>query len=302
MRRCSPGFDAAYHTEMTSPRQSHRPVARDVRRRFDRAAQGFDGVDFVYRVTRDGLLARLAPVVIEAHTVVDLGAATGAAARTLGKRFRGARIVNVDFSRPMLEQARLQRRFFRRPAGVQADARALPFADAGIDVVFSNLMLPWIDDPAAVFSEVARVLRKDGLFAFASLGPDSLLELRRAWQSVSEAEHVNRFIDMHDLGDALVHSGLRDPVLDVDRLSVSYRDARSLLDDLTAMGARNSLAGRPRALTGKQRFSKMLSALFSNGELVLDLELVYGHCWGRGSTPPGGAVQIDAASIPVRRR
>ena len=115
---------------MSSSRQSHRPVARDVRRRFDRAARSFDDADFVYRVTREGLLARLAPIVIEAHTVVDLGAATGAAARTLGKRFRGARIVNVDFSRPMLDRARSRRRFFRRPAGVQADASALPFADA----------------------------------------------------------------------------------------------------------------------------------------------------------------------------
>ena len=149
---------------------------------------------------------------------------------------------------------------------------------------------------------MARVLRKDGLFAFASLGPDSLRELRSAWQSASDAEHVNRFIDMHNLGDALLHAGLRDPVLDVDRLSVSYRDARSLFGDLTAMGARNSLEGRPPALTGKQRFSKMLSALFEGGELVLDLELIYGHCWGRGGGTSGDAIRIDVANIPVRRR
>ncbi len=287
---------------MSSSRQSHRPVARDVRRRFDRAAPAFDDADFVHRVTRDGLLARLAPIVLEAHTVVDLGAATGAAARPLGKRFPGARIVGLDFSRPMLERVRSRRRFFTRPAVVQADARALPLADAAVDLVFSNLLLPWVEDPAVVFSEVARVLRKDGLFAFTALGPDSLLELRRAWQSASEAEHVNRFIDMHDLGDALLHSGLRDPVLDVDRLSVSYRDSRSLFDDLTAAGARNSLEGRPRTLSGKQRFSTMLSALFGDGELVLDLELIYGHCWGRGATARGDAIGIDAASIPLRRR
>ena len=276
---------------------------RDIRRRFDRAADRFHEADFVHRVTREGLLERMRPITIDAATVVDLGSATGAAIPALQKRFRGARVIAVDFSAAMLRVVRRGRTLLSRRYAVQADARSLPFADASIDVIFSNLMLPWVDRPDAVFAEVARVLRKDGLFAFASLGPDSLLEIRRAWQAVDAGEHVNRFPDMHDIGDGLVRSGLRDPVLDVDRLSVSYRDERALFRDLTAAGARNSLGNRQRGLTGRGRFRQFTDALFASGEnRSLTLELVYGHCWGSDVRRDGTDIVVDADKIPLRRQ
>ena len=277
----------------------------DVRRRFDRAAATFDSADFVHRVTRDGLLSRIEPMSVDARVVVDLGAATGSAIGSLKKRFRAARIIAVDLSAQMLQKARGKRSWFSRFSVVQADARSLPFADDSVDVVFSNLLLPWIDEPAAAFGEVARVLRPDGLFAFSTLGPDSLLALRLAWQASDDGVHVNRFLDMHDIGDALVRSGLRDPVLDVDRLSVTYERASALFRDLTATGARNSLSRRRRSLTGRRRFDAMSSALFSsNGEapLSLEFELVYGHCWGGKTLRRDSGVGIDASHIPVRRR
>ena len=277
--------------------------SRDIRRRFDRAADRFHEADFVHGVTREGLLERMRPMTIDAAAVVDLGSATGAAIPSLQKRFRGARVIAVDFSTAMLRAVRRGRTLFSRRHAVQADARSLPFADASIDVVFSNLMLPWVDRPDAVFAEVARVLRKDGLFVFASLGPDSLLEIRRAWQAVDAGEHVNRFPDMHDIGDGLVRSGLRDPVLDVDRLSVSYRDAHALFRDLTAAGARNSLGNRQRGLTGRGRFRQFTDALFAPGEdRLLTLELVYGHCWGSGVRRDGTDIVVDADKIPLRRQ
>ena len=205
--------------DMTNDNWTLRSV--DVRRRFDRAAATFDSADFVHRVTRDGLLSRIEPMSVDARVVVDLGSATGSAIGSLKKRFRAARIIAVDLSAAMLQKALGRRSWFSRFAAVQADARSLPFADDSVDVVFSNLLLPWIDEPAAAFGEVARVLREDGLFAFSTLGPDSLLALRLAWQASDDGVHVNRFLDMHDIGDALVRSGLRDPVLDVDRLSVT---------------------------------------------------------------------------------
>ena len=276
---------------------------RDVRRRFDRAAGRFHEADFVHRVSREGLLERMRPMTLAAATVIDLGSATGAAIPLLEKRFRGARVVAVDFSAPMLQVVRSKKSLFTRRHAVQADARALPFADASIDVVFSNLMLPWNDDLDAVFAAVARVLRQDGLFVFSTLGPDSLIEIRAAWGALDAGLHVNRFPDMHDVGDALVRAGLRDPVLDVDRLSVSYRNAAALFRDLTAAGARNSLRNRQRGLMGRERFRRFTRSLFAaDAECSLTLELVYGHCWGRGATPRGGAVAIDAGKIPLRRQ
>jgi malonyl-CoA O-methyltransferase len=276
---------------------------RDIRRHFDQAADRFHEADFVHGVTRDGLLERLRPMTIDAATVIDLGSATGTAIPELQKRFRGARVIAVDFSAEMLRIVRLKRSLLSRRHAVQADARSLPFADTSIDVIFSNLMLPWIDDLDAVFAEIARVLRKDGLFVFSALGPDSLLEVRQAWQTVDAGEHVNRFPDMHDVGDALVRAGLRDPVLDVDRLSVSYRDAGVLLRDLTAAGARNSLRNRQRGLMGRRRFRRFTDTLFAaGGDRSLTLELVYGHCWGSGVRRGGTEIAVDAGEIPLRRQ
>ena len=277
----------------------------DVRRRFDRAATSFDTADFVHRKTRDGLLTRIEPMSVDAAVVVDLGSATGSGIDLLRKRFRGARVLAVDLSRKMLREARGKKSFFSRFFGVQADARLLPLADGSVDVVFANLLLPWIDDPHTVFAEVGRVLRENGLFAFSTLGPDSLLALRRAWQASDDGAHVNRFVDMHDVGDALVRSGLRDPVLDVDRLTVTYDNPEALFRDLTAAGARNSLLQRQKGLTGRRRFDSMRDALFSAGRgrpVGLDLELVYGHCWGGSMRRDVGEVGIDANRIPLRRR
>ncbi|MCH8134831.1 MAG: VWA domain-containing protein [Proteobacteria bacterium] len=195
---------------------------------------------------------------------------------------------------------------FRASGGTNIyDALKQAFADQSVDVVFANLLLPWVNEPAEVTLEVSRVLRKDGLFVFASLGPDSLLEIRNAWAGVDDCSHVNRFLDMHDVGDLMVRAGLSDPVLDVDRLTVSYKDADDLFRDLTAAGARNSLQNRNRSLVGRQRFGAMRQRLEntgSDGTIELDLELVYGHCWGGRPPLPEGDVRIDASAIAVRKR
>jgi len=206
----------------------------------------------------------------------------------------------------MLSKSRRKRsRFsFSRSSYVQANASSLPFKDQSIDFVFSNLLLPFVDKPELVFEEVARVLQKGGVFTFATLGPDSLLEISRAWSRVDNHAHVNRFLDMHDIGDALLRSGLRDPVLDVDHLSVQYHDAARLFADLTSVGARNTLQQRSRSLVGKRRFNKMVGALAGNpgdSTIKLDLELVYGHCWGGGARMDPANYAVDASRIPRRR-
>ena len=277
---------------------------RDIQRRFDRAAADFADVDFVHAATREGLVARLEPMRLSVKTTLDLGSAAGATGRLLKQRFRRAHVVSLDVSAAMLVQARKDKGRFARASFVQGDAIRLPFADQSFDLVVSNQLLPWVPDPHAVFEEVSRILRKGGLFAFASLGPDSLRELRDAWASVDDDAHVNPFPDMHDIGDSLVRAGLSDPVLDVDRLSVRYENVGKLLDDLTRTGARNALAARSPGLTGKHRFRAMAAALENatpGPGLSLELELVYGHCWGGGPRNDPGSVRIDANNIPLRR-
>jgi malonyl-CoA O-methyltransferase len=276
----------------------------DVQRRFDRAAATFDTADVAHRVAREGLMARLQPMRVDPRIAVDLGCATGTACRPLARHFRRAHIVAIDLSRQMLERAAQKKPWLSKTTAMQADAAALPLADHSVDLVFANLLLPWFDAPSVVFNEVSRVLRQDGLFLFSTLGPDSMLELRHAWRQVDAGEHVNRFADMHDIGDAAVRAGLRDPVLDVDRLTVTYPGAAELFHDLSAVGARNSLAARTRSLVGRNRFramTDMLEATRRDGVIPVELELVYGHCWGPGPSATKGEYHVDAGHIGRRR-
>ncbi len=275
---------------------------RDIQRRFDRAAPSFDDSDFVHEVTRQGLAARLEPLLLEPQTILDLGSATSATGRLLRKRFKRAHIVSLDLSQRMLRQGQKKKSWLSRASFIQGDANRLPFADAAFDMVVANQLLPFAPKPRPVFEEIARVLVPGGVFAFATLGPDSLREIARAWASVDSGIHVTPFADMHDIGDGLVGAGLRDPVLDVDRLTIRYESADKLFADLTRAGARNALADRARGLAGRASFAAMTAALADGGgKITLDLELVYGHCWGAGPKNDPGSYRIDASHIPRRR-
>lgn len=278
---------------------------REVRRRFDKAAETFDQADFVHRQTFSGLLERLSPVVVQPSRVLDLGCATGSGAHALARAFRKSEIIALDLSLPMLARTKRRGTFLSRPRVVQADARALPFRKASVDLAVANLLLPWIPGPDAVFAELARVLRPGGVFAFATLGPDSFAVLREAWSSIDTESHVGAFPDMHVLGDALVAAGLADPVLDVDRLTVTYSDTDSLFADLVASGTRNPLAARRKTLCGRGRFAafrQAIDARAGGGKLHVELELVYGHAWGAGPRPPAGEFHFEPGAITHRRR
>lgn len=278
-------------------------VKADVRRRFDRAAATFDHASFVHRHAACGLLERMSPMLVNVDRILDAGAATGDASRRLAKLYRRSRVVSLDCSANMLRQARRKRTRFSRVEELQADASALPLQQGSVDLVFANMLLPWLDDLDGFFESVNRVLRKDGLFVFSTLGPDSLSEIRGAWAGVDRGEHVNTFVDMHDIGDALVRSGLREPVLDVDYLTVTYRTVDDLFADLTRSGSRNSLKHRQRALTGKGRFGVLRRTLANNcdgGVLPLQLELIFGHAWGGGPRPTPGEFRLDVSRIGRR--
>jgi malonyl-CoA O-methyltransferase len=210
----------------------------------------------------------------------------------------------------MLAQARRQRPLLRRLDAVCADAAAIPLADASVDLVFSNLMLQWCNEPDAVFREFRRVLRPGGLLLFATFGPDTLRELRAAWSAADGHTHVSRFIDMHDLGDALVRAGLGEPVMDMEHLTLTYADLRSLMRDLKTMGASNATAGRNRGLTGRQRLAAAeahYETLRRDGRLPATWEVVYGHAWApatpvRTGPGPDGTIAVPLADIGRRQR
>ena len=278
-----------------------------VRRSFGRSAGDYDDAAVLQAKVREELLGRLDLVRLEPATVLDLGAGTGHASLALKRRYPSSRVVALDLAEGMLQAARRRQTLLRRFARVCADAVALPLQDASVDLVFSSLMLQWCNDPDTVLRECRRVLRPGGLLTFATLGPDTLIELRRAWAAADGFVHVNRFIDMHDLGDALVRSGLAEPVMDVERFTLTYAEVRDLMRDLKTIGARNANAGRPRGLSGKGGLARMSAAYEDcrcEGRLPATYEVVYGQAWCPAGQPlrrSAGESVVPVSSIGRRQ-
>jgi malonyl-CoA O-methyltransferase len=182
-----------------------------------------------------------------------------------------------------------------RQMQVCGDIESLPLAAKSVEMVWSNLAIQWCNDLPATFAELHRVLKVDGLLMFSTFGPDTLKELRRAFDGVDRHNHLNRFTDMHDIGDMLVHSGFAEPVMDMEYLTLTYDDVRGVLQDLKSIGAHNATTGRPRGLMGKNAWARLVEnyeRLRSNGKLPATFEVVYGHAWKPQpkQTPDGRAI------------
>ncbi len=274
------------------------PEKRAARRSFDRA-NDFDAASFVHDVARARLLERVDLVSREPRTIVDLGCATGRAAAALATRYPAARVLAVDSSVGM---ARATAASAARVAALGGDAEQLPLNAQSVDVLFASLVLPWCR-PDRLFAEAARVLGAGGVLLFATLGPDSLAELRRAFATVDNAIHVHAAFDMHDLGDLALAAGLAEPVLDVDRLAVTYATPAALWRDLKAVGASNVAGGRRRSLTGPGRWTRMETALAGDSErFAVTVELIFGQAFGRGHVAvrrQGGTAREFA--VPIER-
>jgi malonyl-CoA O-methyltransferase len=278
-----------------------------MRASFDRASASYEAAAVLQARVADELLSRLDPFKFAPGVVLDLGAGTGRMTSALKQRYRCALVVALDLAPGMLREARRHQHLFRRFERVCGDAMRLPLADASVDVVVSSLMLQWCDPPDRAFAEVRRVLKPGGFFAFSTFGPDTLKELRSAWAEADGYNHVNHFIDMHDVGDALVRAGLTEPVLDVDRMQLTYPNALALMRDLKAIGAHNVTAGRPRALVGRSRLRQMQSAYEAfrrDGRLPASYEVVYGVTWGAAGRPAAPSIDGEVRIAPgaIRRR
>lgn len=272
-----------------------------MRRAFARAAGTYDSAAVLQREVGQRLAERLGIVRLDPAAILDAGCGTGEALGELHARYPRARLLGLDLAYPMLQAARRRdltlradtRPFVRRllgafaaaprhPALVCGDVCRLPLAARSVDLVWSNLTLQWVDELALALAEFHRILNVGGLLTFTTFGPDTLGELRRAFAAADASAHVNRFIDMHDVGDILVQAGFADPVMDMEMITMTYADAGALMRDLKAIGAQNARIDRRRGLTGRRRWQRMLTALEEfrrDGRLPASFEVVYGHAW-----------------------
>ncbi|MDY6978364.1 MAG: malonyl-ACP O-methyltransferase BioC [Pseudomonadota bacterium] len=282
---------------------------RQARTAFDRAAEGYDQAAVLQREVADRILERLDYIKHVPQRLLDVGCGTGYTLPALARRYPGSEIWALDVSVNMLDQARARpslwqkmRSRFRYVAG---DAEQLPLADASVDMIFSSLAIQWCVDLDQTFAEMRRVLKPDGLLMFSTFGPDTLGELRQCFEAVDAYSHTNRFIDMHDIGDALLRHGFGDPVMDMEMLTLTYPDLFSIMRDLKQIGAHNVTRGRARGLTGKRRMQAVGEAyeqFRQEQRLPVSYEVLYGHAWAIETSGAGCAVPQEVPVNFVPRR
>ena len=289
--------------------------SRALRRNFNRAAATFARSDALHREVGTRMQERLGYIKLDVRAALDLGCATGGALPGLRERYPQVTLTALDFAFEMVRCAvpapGLLGRLRERVKGARlhaacASMAALPFGHGSFDLVWSNLALHWLDDPALAVREAHRVLRSGGLFMFSTLGPDSLKELRAAWGEADASAgasaaapaakwRVKRFIDLHDIGDLLLESGFATPVMDMESIVLTYEQVDKLFDDLGNTGSVNAMLGRPRGLTGKSAWARMRESyerLRGNGRLPATFEVVYGHAWKAPLRKTSGGVEV----------
>jgi malonyl-CoA O-methyltransferase len=261
---------------------------KQMRRAFSLAAPDYDATAVMQREVCSRMLERLDYIRMMPASILDAGSGTGWGTRQLAQRYPAARVVALDIAIGMLRTARGYSGWWRKLIGgnqqqqLCADVEALPLASNSIEMIWSNLAVQWCNDLPGAFVEMHRVLKPDGMLMFSTFGPDTLKELRIAFNGVDGHNHVNRFADMHDIGDMLMASGFAEPVMDMEMITLTYDDVRAVLQDLKTIGAHNATAGRNRGLMGKQAWARLVEnyeTLRRDGKLPATFEVVYGHAW-----------------------
>lgn len=275
------------------------PDTRAVRRHFARSAATYDAAAVLQREVGTRMAERLDVVKIAPRAILDAGCGTGDAQAEFAVRFPSARYVGLDVALPMLGVARAKSRRSRgalasvfatfaggrdagKPGYVGGDIASMPFAAESFGLVWSNLALQWVGDLPGALAEINRVIGIDGLLTFSTFGPDTLKEVRAAFTGVDRHAHVSRFTDMHDIGDMLVGAGFADPVMHMERVTLTYGDGLAMMRDLKALGATNATRDRPRALMGRRRWERALASLEAmrrDGRIPATFEVIYGHAW-----------------------
>lgn len=292
----------------------------EVRRAFDHAAASYDAHAVLQREVCDRLLERLDFMKLQPRRVLDVGTGTGYGLAHLQARYAQAELCALDIAPAMLHAARarlpqpgwaqraLQRLTPRAPRPAHllcADMERLPLAPNSLNLVWSSLALQWAADLEATLAGFHRALAPGGLLIFATLGPDTLKELRAAFAAIDDAPHVNRFIDLHDIGDMLIHAGFASPVMEMEMLTLTYADLKTLMRDLKGIGAHNAASSRRRGLLGKAAWRRLEQAYETHrleGRLPATFEVIYGHAWAGDKTRREDGRQVIQFAIGERRR
>ena len=263
---------------------------KQLRTAFERAASSYDQAAVLQREISNRMLSRLEYIKYRPEVILDAGSGTGYGSQQLAKRYPSSQSIAIDIAYAMLLQARPNSAWWQRILPLQqqhshyvcADIEQFPIKNDSVGLIWSNLALQWCNDLNRTFAEMHRILRTDGLLMFSTFGPDTLKELRQSFAKTDSYRHVNRFVDMHDIGDLLVNNRFSTPVMDMEYITLTYDEVIGVMRDLKAIGAHNVIRGRQQGLMGKKRWQHAIDAyetLRREGKLPATFEVVYGHAW-----------------------
>jgi malonyl-CoA O-methyltransferase len=255
-----------------------------VRNAFSRVAEHYDRHAALEQEVGRRLLERCDYHREPPQRILDLGCGTGFGSQALKQKFRRAQVIGLDSARAMLGQMRRRSSLLKPLRPVCGDIAQLPFANDAFNLVFSNLAICWLQDMSLLFDELRRVLRPGGLLLFATLGPTALTELRSAWATVDATAAAPALPDLLQIGDALMAAGFREPVMDMERITLRYPRFDALAQELEWTGSSLLVSGWDGWRAVQQRLEEAFAPRLVEGQFPLTYEIVYGTAYG----PPEG--------------
>ena len=158
----------------------------------------------------------------------------------------------------------------------------MSWPDAGaMNMLWANMALHSSAEPEALIAQWHGLLATDGFLMFSCLGPDTIKELRGLYNQLGWAAPMHELTDMHDYGDMLVHAGFAEPVMDMERIVLTFATPERALQELRELG-RNLNVARPQSLLGRGRLKQLCAAMDRHlrneqGDIALTFEIIYGH-------------------------
>jgi malonyl-CoA O-methyltransferase len=254
-----------------------------IQRRMARAAEA----PWLHGEVARRMAERLPIIKLQPAALLDWSGACGASEALLAQAYPKARRMAVEPNAAVAQQRRQARKpawwSFMRPGGQAASVLAPQEVEPGsAELLWSNMMLHAAIDPPVLLAQWQRALKVDGFVMFSCLGPDTVRELRDVYAALGWGPPSADFVDMHDIGDMMVHAGFADPVMDQETLTLTWSTPEALLAELHALGG-NTSPRRFQGLRGRAWQARLMNELRSraqpDGRIALRFEVAYGHAF-----------------------
>lgn len=279
-----------------------------IRKAFNNAATNYDKNAVLQNEVGQRLIDRLDFFTLKPDTVLDLGMGTGLTTAKLADKYNSATIFGLDIAENMLKLSKKTHLESKNNIRlINGDINQLPFTDNSVDLIFSNFTMQWCENITNLYKECYRVLKPNGLLFFSIPGPDTLYELRTVFNHIDpQHQHVNNFIDMHNLGDILVQTQFGHPVMDNEFFTLTYSKVKSILKDIKSIGANILLSSNNRKSLFSKSLYKQLEVEYNkfsldNGKLPLTYEVIYGHAFKTEKPVKKKHPEISEVTIPIEK-